>query len=107
MSYGVEWIPGGVVLETVLLLLIVPQLAVIAVVIVALAALWALVALAAVALAIPYLLARALRRRRAERKRPTTIRIPRGDALARRQADRGQPALRPASAHHGGRGGAA
>ena len=97
MSYGIEWIPGGLVLQTVLVLLIVPQFALIAVVIVTLAALWALVALAAVALASPYLLARALSRRR----------IPRGDALAHRRADLRQPALRPAPAHPGRGGGAA
>jgi membrane protein implicated in regulation of membrane protease activity len=86
MSYGIEWSPGGIVLGTVLLLLIVPQFAVIAVVIVAIAALWVLVALAAVALASPYLLARALRRRKQS--------LPRGDTLARRRVWRGQRALR-------------
>jgi membrane protein implicated in regulation of membrane protease activity len=74
MSYGVEWIPGGVVLGAVLLLLIVPEFAVIAVLVVVLVALVALVALAAAALASPYLLTRALRRRRAGRSRPTTAR---------------------------------
>jgi hypothetical protein len=71
MSYGVEWIPSGVVYGTVLLLLIVPQFALIAVLVVALAALVALVALAAAALASPYLLVRSLRRRLAQ---PTTRR---------------------------------
>jgi uncharacterized membrane protein YjgN (DUF898 family) len=67
MSYGVEWIPGGVVLGTVILLLIVPEFALLAVLVVALAALFALVALAAAALASPYLLVRSLRRRLAQR----------------------------------------
>jgi|1186.fasta_scaffold126545_2 hypothetical protein len=77
MSYGVEWIPGGVALWTVLLLLVVPEFAAIAVLVVALAALVALVALAAAAVASPYLLTRAvrrLRRRLAERNLPTTTR---------------------------------
>jgi membrane protein YqaA with SNARE-associated domain len=74
VSYGVEWIPGGVFLGTVLLLLIVPEFAVIAVLLVALAALWVLVALAAAALASPYLLARAAGRRLAKRRQPTTTR---------------------------------
>jgi hypothetical protein len=71
MSYGVEWLPSGVVFGTVLLLLIVPEFALIAVLVVALAALVALVALAAAALASPYLLVRSLRRRLAQ---PTTRR---------------------------------
>ena len=74
MSYGVEWIPSGAVLGAVLLLLIVPEFAVIAVVVVSLAAFFALVALAAAALASPYLLTRALRRRLAERNLPRTTR---------------------------------
>ena len=63
MSYGVEWIPGVVVVWTVLLLLVVPEFAVIVVLVVALAALVGLVALAAAALASPYLLVRSVRRR--------------------------------------------
>ena len=70
MSYGVEWMGGGVVYGIVLLPLIVPEFAAIAVVVatiavlvVALAALVGLVALAAAALASPYLLVRSLRRR--------------------------------------------
>jgi hypothetical protein len=74
MSYGVEWIPGGVVFGAVLLLLIVPEFALIAVVVVSLAALVAVVALAAAALASPYVLTRLLRRRLAERNQPTTTR---------------------------------
>src|SRR3954447_19186390 len=70
MSYAVEWIWGPVVSGMVLLLLIVPEFAVIAigvatiaVFLVALAALVGLVALAAAALASPYLLVRSVRRR--------------------------------------------
>ena len=70
MSYAVEWIWGPVVSGIVLLLLIVPEFAVIAiavatiaVLLVALAALVGLVALAAAALASPYLLVRSVRRR--------------------------------------------
>jgi membrane protein YqaA with SNARE-associated domain len=74
MSYGVEWIPGGAVFGAALLLLIVPEFAVIGVVVVSLAAFFALAALAAAALASPYLLTRALRRRLAERDQPVTTR---------------------------------
>jgi hypothetical protein len=63
MSYAVEWIPGVGVVWTVLLLLVVPEFAVIAVLVLALAA---LVALAAAALVSPYLLVRSLRRRLAQ-----------------------------------------
>jgi positive regulator of sigma E activity len=66
-AYGFDWIPGGVFLGTVLLLLIVPSFALIALVVVALAALAALVALAGAVLATPYLLVRTVRRRLAER----------------------------------------
>jgi hypothetical protein len=66
-AYGFDWIPGGVLLGTVLLLLIVPPFALIALVLVALAALVALVALAGAVLATPYLLVRTVRRRLAER----------------------------------------
>jgi membrane protein implicated in regulation of membrane protease activity len=72
MSYGVEWIPGGVVFGAVLLLLIVPEFAAIAVLVITLAAFVALVALAAAAVASPYLLTRALRRRLAKRNQPPT-----------------------------------
>jgi hypothetical protein len=75
MSYAVEWIWGPVVSVTVLLLLIVPEFAVIAVAVatiavllVALAALVGLVALAAAALASPYLLVRSVRRRLSQTK---------------------------------------
>jgi hypothetical protein len=75
MSYTVEWLGGVVVFGIVLLLLIVPEFAVIAVVVatiavlvVALAALVALVALAAAVFASPYLLVRSVRRRRGRRR---------------------------------------
>ena len=65
MSYGFEWLPavvlGGARLP------IVPAFALIGLVVVALAAVAALVALAGAILATPYLLARTLRRRLAER----------------------------------------
>jgi O-antigen ligase len=66
MNYAIEWLVDGAVYGTVLLLLIVPEFALLAVLVVALAALAALVALAAAALATPYLLVRTLRRRLAE-----------------------------------------
>ena len=64
MSYSVEWFGGGVVpvCGTVLVLLIVPELAAIAVVVATIVVLVGLVALAAAALASPYLLVRSLRR---------------------------------------------
>src|SRR3954453_13890558 len=71
MSYGAEAIPGVVVVWTVLLLLLVPEFAVIAVLVLALAALVALVALAAAALVSPYLLVRGLPRRLAPTNDPT------------------------------------
>jgi hypothetical protein len=71
MNYAIYWVPSGVVYGAVLLLLIVPEFALIAVLVVALAALAALVALAAAAIATPYLLVRSLRRRLAQ---PTTRR---------------------------------
>ena len=70
MSYAVEWGSGVLGVWTVLLLLV-PEFAVIAVLVLALAALVALVALAAAALVSPYLLVRSLRRRLAQ---PTTRR---------------------------------
>jgi hypothetical protein len=69
MSYAFEWMPDVAVVWTVLLLLSVPEFAVIAVLVLALAALVAVVALAAAALASPYLLARSVRRRAAQRRR--------------------------------------
>jgi hypothetical protein len=68
MSYGFEWMPGLVLLGTVLVLVLVPSFALIGLVVVALAAVVALVALAGAMLAMPYLLVRFLRRRLAERR---------------------------------------
>jgi hypothetical protein len=68
VSYAGEWVPGAVCLGTALALLIVPSFALIGLVVVALAAVAALVALAGAILAMPYLLARSLRRRLAERR---------------------------------------
>ena len=66
-AYGFDWIPGAVLLGTLLILLFLPGFALIAVVVVALAAVAALVVLAGAMLAMPYLLVRTLRRRLAER----------------------------------------
>ena len=66
-AYGLDWIPGGIFLGTVLLLLIVPPFALIALAVVALVAVAALVALAGALLATPYLVVRTVRRRLAER----------------------------------------
>ena len=66
-AYGLDWIPGGVFLGTVLLLLIVPPFALIALAVVALVAVAALVALAGALLATPYLVVRTVRRHLAER----------------------------------------
>jgi positive regulator of sigma E activity len=74
--YGSEWIPGLVLLGTVLVLLIVPPFALIALAVVALGAVAALVALAGAILATPYLLARTLRRRLAERHQSTEGSVP-------------------------------
>ncbi len=76
MKYGFGWMPGAVLLGTVLVLLIVPSFALIALVIVALGAVAALVALAGAILATPYLLVRTLRRRLAERHQSTEGSIP-------------------------------
>jgi positive regulator of sigma E activity len=65
--YGLEWMPGAVVVGAVLVLLIVPSFALIALVVVALAAVAAVVALVGAILATPYLLVRTVRRRLAER----------------------------------------
>ena len=70
MSSGFEWIPA-VVLVVALVVLMVPAFAMIGLVVVALAAVAALAVLAGAIVASPYLLARALRRRLAERHRST------------------------------------
>jgi positive regulator of sigma E activity len=67
-AYGLDWIPGGVFLGAVLLILIVPSFALIALAVVALAAFAALVALAGAVVATPYLLVRTVRRRLAQRR---------------------------------------
>jgi membrane protein implicated in regulation of membrane protease activity len=70
MSYGFEWMPA-VVLLGVFVVLMVPAFALIGLVVLALAAVAALVALAGTIIASPYLLARTLRRRLAERHQST------------------------------------
>jgi hypothetical protein len=113
MNYRAEWIGGVVVPGTVILLLLVPEFAVIAVLVVALAALVALVALAAAALASPYLLVRAIRRRRAQRttrRRTGWTHLPSAIPVAqsvRRQTGRREPVLRSAAVHRGRHGGPA
>ena len=74
MSYGLEWMPAVVLLGAFVLLLV-PAFALIGLVLLALAAVAALVALAGAVLVSPYLLARALRRRLAERhiRQPSRI----------------------------------
>jgi hypothetical protein len=81
-TYGSEWIPGLVLLGTVLVLLIVPSFALIALVVVALGAVVALVALAGAILATPYLLARTVRRRLAERHRQAEGPVPIATTIA-------------------------
>jgi di/tricarboxylate transporter len=71
MSYGIEWTAGPIVLGA-LLLLLVPGFALIGVIVVALAALAVLVALVALIIASPYLVARSLHRRLAERHESTS-----------------------------------
>jgi hypothetical protein len=81
MSYGFEWIPAVVVVGA-FVLLIVPAFALIGLAVLALAAVAALVALAGAILATPYLLARALRRRLAERHQSTRGSVPIATAIA-------------------------
>jgi positive regulator of sigma E activity len=76
MSYRIEVIPGLALLGTALLLLLVPPVALIAVILVATAGLAAVVALAGAVLAMPYLLARYIHRRLANRHRPTETTVP-------------------------------
>ena len=82
MSYGFEWMPA-VVLGGAFVLLIVPSFALIGLLIVALAAVAALVALAGAIIASPFLLARTLRRRLAERHESTQGSVPIVTAIAR------------------------
>ena len=70
MSYGFEWMPA-VVLVGAFVLLMVPAFALIGLVVLTLAAVAALVALAGAIIASPYLLARTVRRRLAERHQAT------------------------------------
>jgi hypothetical protein len=84
MSYGFEWMPAVVLLGA-LVLLIVPAFALIGLAVVALAAVAALVALAGAIVASPYLLARTLRRRLAERHESAGASVPIISAIA--QAD--------------------
>lgn len=76
MSYAVEWIPGAVLLGTVLSLLIVPSVALIALGVVAVAAVMAVVALAGAMLAMPYRVVRSLRRLLAKRRRLVSAGLP-------------------------------
>jgi hypothetical protein len=75
-TYGFEWMPGAVLLGTVLALLIVPSFALIALAVVALAAVAAAVALVAAIIATPYLLVRTVRRRLAARHQSTRGSVP-------------------------------
>jgi hypothetical protein len=107
MSYRIEWIGGLGFYGTLVLLLIVPEFAMIAVLVVALAALVAVVALAAAAIASPYLLMRSLRRRLAQRtprRRTRWIRSPGAIPMTRslrRRTGPGQPVLRSAAVRRG------
>ena len=73
MKYGIEWAPGIVLLGAVVVLPLVPSFALIGVLVVALAAVAALVALVGAILVSPYLLARIVRRRLAERHESTEV----------------------------------
>jgi hypothetical protein len=81
MSYGFEWMPAVVLLGA-LVLLIVPAFALIGIAVVALAAVAALVALAGAIVASPYLLARTVRRRLADRHQSTQGSVPIATAIA-------------------------
>ena len=69
MSYGFEWMPA-LALVGALVVLMVPAFALIGLAVIALAAVAALVALAGAIVASPYLVARTVRRRLAERHHP-------------------------------------
>ena len=83
MKYGFEWTPGLALLGVALVLPLVPSFALIALVVVALAAVAALAALAGVMLAMPYLLVRSLRRRRADRRRSREGSVPIASVITR------------------------
>jgi hypothetical protein len=82
MSYGLEWIPGPILLGALLLPVIAPPFALLALVVVALAVLAALAALAGAILATPYLLVRTLRRHLAEQHQSTQASVPIATAIA-------------------------
>ena len=84
MSYGFEWIPAVAIVGA-FVVLMVPAFALIGLVVVALAAVAALAALAGAIIASPYLLARTLHRRLAERHQTTGASLPIVTAFA--QAD--------------------
>jgi hypothetical protein len=92
-NYLLQWIPGGVFLAAVLLLLIVPEFALIALVVVGSAAFAALVVLAAAMVAVPSLLVRTLRRRRAEHRRRMKRPAPIATALPRPETATGREGL--------------
>jgi hypothetical protein len=79
--YGLEWVPGAVVVGAVLVLLIVPSFALIGLVVVALGAVAAVVALVGAILATPYLLVRTVRRHLSERHQATKGSIPIATAI--------------------------
>ena len=83
MRYGIEWLPGTVLLGAVVVLPLVPGFALIGLVVVALAAVAALVALAGAIVATPYLLVRSLRRPLAERDQSTDGPVPIATGIAR------------------------
>ena len=78
MNYGFE-LTSGLVLPTVLVLLIVPNFALIAVLVIALAAVAAVVALAGAVIASPYLIVRSIQRRVAARQPSTERSVPSED----------------------------
>jgi hypothetical protein len=81
MSYGLEWLPA-VVLVGAFVALMVPAFALIGLAVVVLVALAALLALAGAIVASPYLLARSLRRRLAERHEPAQGAVHTATAIA-------------------------
>jgi hypothetical protein len=83
VKYGIEWMPGIVLLGMVVVLPLVPAFALIGLVVVALVAVAAVVALAGAVLATPYVLVHSLRRRLAERDQSTEGSVPIATAIAR------------------------
>jgi hypothetical protein len=82
VKYGIEWLPGTVLLGAVVVLPLVPAFALIGLVVVALAAVAALVALAGAILATPYLLVRSLRRHLEEEHQSTEGPLPIATGIA-------------------------